>query len=42
MLLAAGNLPDHGCKPWEVDEPGLALQGSPWVGTQKSSRGPWV
>lgn len=28
MLLAAGNLPDYGCRPWEADEPGVAVQGS--------------
>lgn len=31
-LLAAGNPPDHECKPWEVDEPGMALQVSPHLG----------
>lgn len=28
-LLAAGNLPDHGCKPWEVDDPGTARLSPP-------------
>lgn len=28
-LLAARNLPDHGCKPWEVDEPGTARLSPP-------------
>lgn len=32
MLLAAENLPDHGCKPWEVEKPGVALQAPSHLG----------